>query len=66
MATAVGLLTQDGKSYDDAVATLQARLDAFGANAHTPLLRAIGEEIKNVRRQGNPWSLNVEVKWWRC
>ena len=49
LATAIGLLTRDGKSYDDAVATLQARLDAFGAKAHTPLLRAIGEEIKNVR-----------------
>lgn len=49
LAIAVGLQMRGGSTYDEAVATLQSRLDAFGAKAHTPLLRSIGEEIKNIR-----------------
>ncbi|MDC0525365.1 hypothetical protein OAO87_00105 [bacterium] len=49
LAIAVGLLTRGGTTYEDAVTALQSRLDAFGVHAHTPLLRSIGEEIKNIR-----------------
>ena len=49
LAIAVGLLIRGGSTYEDAVTALQSRLDAFGAKAHTPLLRSIGDEIKNMR-----------------
>lgn len=48
LAFAIGLQVRDGKSYEHAVEALQARLDAFGGKGHTPLLKAIVEETKDV------------------
>ena len=36
-------------AYEDALATLQSRLDAFGVKAHTPLLCELDAEMKTVR-----------------
>ena len=49
LAIGLGLLTRGGHSHDEAISVLQSRLDAFGAKAHTPLLRELNEEIKNIR-----------------
>ena len=49
IAIAVGVLTRDGKTHEEAVNTIQARFESFGAKAHTPLLREINEEIKKIR-----------------
>ena len=43
------MLIRGGQSSDEAISTLQSRFDAFGANAHTPLLRQLNDEIKNIR-----------------
>lgn len=49
LAIAVGLLTRDGMSYDDAVKAVQARFDTFGAKPHTPFLKVIEADIKSMR-----------------
>ena len=49
LAIAVGLLMRGGKTLEDAVAAIQARFESFGAKAHTPLLRAVNQEIQAVR-----------------
>ena len=49
IAISVGLLIRDGKSYTEAVDSIQARFEGFGAKAHTPLLKAVNEEIKKIR-----------------
>ena len=52
VAIAVGMVIRDGKSYEEAVATIQTRFESFGIKAHTPFLRAINEEVK-MRRDGD-------------
>eukprot|EP00966_Prymnesium_polylepis_P144818 3344074-Prymnesium_polylepis.1 len=49
IAISVGILMNGGKSYSKAVECIQARFEGFGAKAHTPLLKAVNEEIKKIR-----------------
>ena len=49
LAIAAGLLVKSGSTFEDAVDALQARLDSYGVHAHTPLLRSIDEDTKNMR-----------------
>ena len=49
IAIATGMLVRSGKTYEEALASIQARFESFGAKAHTPLLREINEEIKKIR-----------------
>ena len=49
LAIAVGSLQEQGSTYAQALHALQARLDSYGANAHTALLKALNEEQKRVQ-----------------
>ena len=49
VAIAVGVLQKGGATYPEAVAAVQARFDAFGVKAHTPLKKALDEEQKSMR-----------------
>jgi hypothetical protein len=49
IAIATGMLVRSGKTFQEALASIQARFESFGAKAHTPLLREINEEIKKIR-----------------
>ena len=50
IAIAVGVLVRGGKSYEDAVASIQDRFESFGDNgAHTPFLKAINQDIGKMR-----------------
>ena len=49
IAIATGMLMRSGKSYTEAIVSIQAQFESFGAKAHTPLLRQINEEIRNIR-----------------
>ena len=45
LAIAVGILMREGQTPEEAASTLQSRFESVGSK-HTPLLRAINEEIK--------------------
>ena len=49
LAIAVSLRVDDGKTRVEAVHNIQLKFESLGLRAHTPLLRALAEEQKNVR-----------------
>ena len=49
LATSLGLLIRGQKTWEEAVSTMQARLDGLGPNAHTRLLRELNTECQDVR-----------------
>ena len=50
VAIAVGILMRGGKSYEDAVGAVQERFERLGVQSHTPFLKAINEEIKQMQK----------------
>ena len=48
IAIAVGVVIRSGKSYEEAVIAVQDRFESFCAK-HTPFLKAINDEIKQMR-----------------
>ena len=49
LAIAVSMRVDDGKTRVEAVHNIQLKFESLGLRAHTPLLRALAEEQKNVR-----------------
>ena len=50
VAIAIGALMRGGKSYEDAVGAVQERFERLGVQSHTPFLKAINEEIKQMQK----------------
>ena len=58
LAISVGILQRKGCTYDQAVATVQSRFDSFGDKAHTPLLKEIEAQVKDMN---NAETISKEV-----
>ena len=49
VAIAIGALMANGMTYDEGLDAIQARFESLGIQPHTPFLKAINEEIKQMR-----------------